>query len=81
MLKAGMAGLCGLSLPRLLEAKEQVQVRGNGSVPQKSVILIWMTGGPSQIDTWDLKPGAIRKRVFDAREAFRRAMIQSGYRE
>ena len=25
--------------------------------PQPSVILLWMTGGPSQIDTWDPKPG------------------------
>jgi len=30
---------------------------------------------------WNLKPGAIRKRVFDAREAFRKAMIALGYRE
>jgi DNA-directed RNA polymerase specialized sigma24 family protein len=30
---------------------------------------------------WNLKQGAIRKRVFDAREAFRRAMLQLGYRE
>jgi RNA polymerase sigma-70 factor (ECF subfamily) len=30
---------------------------------------------------WNLKPGAIRKRVFDAREAFRRAMNQLGYFE
>ena len=26
---------------------------------QKSVILLWMGGGPSTIDIWDLKPGAI----------------------
>lgn len=30
---------------------------------------------------WNLKPGAIRKRVFDAREAFRKAMIELGYQE
>ena len=30
---------------------------------------------------WNLKPGAIRKRVFDAREAFRKAMIALGYKE
>ena len=30
---------------------------------------------------WTAKPGAIRKRVFDAREAFRRAMIDLGYNE
>ncbi len=30
---------------------------------------------------WNLKPGAIRKRVFDAREAFRREMVALGVRE
>jgi RNA polymerase sigma-70 factor (ECF subfamily) len=30
---------------------------------------------------WNLKPGAIRKRVFDAREAFRKAMLELGYNE
>ena len=30
---------------------------------------------------WNLKPGAIRKRVFDAREAFRREMIALGVHE
>lgn len=28
---------------------------------------------------WNIKPGALRKRIFDAREAFRRAMIAEGY--
>jgi RNA polymerase sigma-70 factor (ECF subfamily) len=35
----------------------------------------------ARILQWNLKPGAIRKRVFDAREAFRRAMIELGYSE
>jgi RNA polymerase sigma-70 factor, ECF subfamily len=30
---------------------------------------------------WTAKPGAIRKRVFDAREAFRRVMLSLGYNE
>src|SRR5215211_8382404 len=52
LLKAGLAGLAGLSLPGLLAA------RGKGRAPKgKSVILLWMTGGPSHIDTWDPKPG------------------------
>lgn len=52
MLKAGMAGLAGLSLPQLLAAR----VHGAGATSNKSVILLWMTGGPSHIDTWDPKP-------------------------
>ncbi|MGE3801180.1 MAG: RNA polymerase sigma factor [Candidatus Kapaibacterium sp.] len=35
----------------------------------------------AEILGWDLKPGAIRKRVFDAREAFRKEMIALGVRE
>lgn len=51
-LKAGMAGLAGLTLPGLLQARDLA-----GSAPKrKSCILLWMTGGPSQIDTWDPKP-------------------------
>lgn len=51
MLKASVAGMAGLTLPRLLEQRAQ------GSAPaHKSVILLWMTGGPSHIDTWDPKP-------------------------
>lgn len=52
MLTASLSGLAGLSLPQLLEARQ----RSSGSGGHRSVILLWMTGGPSQIDTWDPKP-------------------------
>jgi hypothetical protein len=55
LLKAGVAGLGGLSLPGLLGAREAAAKSGR-SLPQRSVILLWMTGGPSHIDTWDPKP-------------------------
>ena len=51
MLKAGLAGVAGLSLPGLLKAQA-----GSGAKTGKSVILLWMAGGPSHIDTWDPKP-------------------------
>jgi uncharacterized protein (DUF1501 family) len=45
----------GLTLPGLLQARaEQKASRRRGT----SVILYWMAGGPSHIDTYDLKPGA-----------------------
>jgi uncharacterized protein (DUF1501 family) len=53
MLKCGLAGIAGLSLPDLL--KLRAQAAGSVNRP-KSVILLWMTGGPSHIDTWDPKP-------------------------
>lgn len=49
--KAGLAGVAGLTLPGLLRAKAD-----NPAVKRKSVILLWMTGGPSHIDTLDPKP-------------------------
>lgn len=55
LLKAGVAGLGGLSVPALLQARAEASLRGR---PQsaRSVILLWMTGGPSHLDTWDPKP-------------------------
>ena len=51
----GMAGLASVPLSRLLRAKEQSVTAGN---PDKdtSTILIWLDGGPSHMDTYDMKP-------------------------
>lgn len=46
----------GLTVPRLLQHRAQAIEKGKRSPGQKSVILLWMTGGPSHIDTWDPKP-------------------------
>jgi hypothetical protein len=56
MLKASLAGLAGLSVPRLLQTQAQAASAGRSTAGPKSVILLWMTGGPSHIDTWDPKP-------------------------
>lgn len=56
MLKAGLAGIAGLSLPQLLQARAQAAQSGQQMKSGKSVILLWMAGGPSHIDTWDPKP-------------------------
>lgn len=56
MLKAGLAGMAGLSLPALLRSQGEAAAAGRAMPTGKSVILLWMTGGPSHIDTWDPKP-------------------------
>src|SRR3954453_18582577 len=56
MLKAGMAGLAGLTLPDLLRCRAQASGAGEPIGGSKAVILLWMAGGPSQVDTWDPKP-------------------------
>jgi hypothetical protein len=53
-LQTGLAGMGGLSLPGLLNAADT----GAAGKPKKSVILFWLSGGPSQIDMWDPKPDA-----------------------
>ena len=53
-LSAGFLGLGGLALPQLLQAREEA-----GSTAKKtSVIYIELTGGPTQIETYDPKPEA-----------------------
>ena len=55
LLKLSAAGVIGYSMSGWLEvlAKQTIQI------PQrhKSCILLWMSGGPSQTDTFDPKPG------------------------
>lgn len=66
MLKAGMAGMAGLTLPGLLQARTEAAQTGANVSKNKAVILLWMAGGPSHIDTWDPKPG----RPFENRGPF-----------
>jgi hypothetical protein len=53
-LKAGFLGLAGLSLPDLF----RLRARGAASDRDTAVILLWLDGGPSQIETYDPKPDA-----------------------
>lgn len=55
LLQVGGAGLLGLSLPRVLAAETAQRVT-NGRA--KSVIFLFLFGGPSQLETFDLKPDA-----------------------
>jgi hypothetical protein len=56
MLKASLAGIAGLSVPDLLRCRAAALEKGQPIKANRSVILLWMTGGPSHIDTWDPKP-------------------------
>jgi uncharacterized protein (DUF1501 family) len=59
-LQVGAAGLLGLSLPSFLAAEAKAKAAGTGSrgAKAKSVILVWLAGGPATIDMWDTKPDA-----------------------
>ncbi len=55
-MKVGLQGIAGLSVPMLLRQRSEAVAAGRPSARKKSVILLWMAGGPSHIDTWDPKP-------------------------
>ncbi len=50
-------GMLGLGLPDVLRLQAQART-GRRTGKAKSCILIFLFGGPSQLDTWDLKPDA-----------------------
>lgn len=56
LLKAGTLGAVGLSLPRLLAAREAG--RTDPAKDDRACILIFNLGAPSQLDTFDMKPNA-----------------------
>lgn len=53
-LRVGAIPLMGLELSKLL-ASESAQ---SGEATARNIILVWLDGGPSTIDMWDLKPSA-----------------------
>lgn len=53
-LQVGASSVLGLSLADLI--KQRATANPEGRV--KSVVLLWLWGGPSQLDTWDPKPNA-----------------------
>jgi hypothetical protein len=52
----GALGLGGLTLPALLRRRATAAAADRG--PGKSVILVWLRGGASHIDSFDMKPAA-----------------------
>jgi len=53
-LRIGTLGVAGLTLPDLLRAEEKARVRNS----HKSVIMVFLPGGPPHLDMFDLKPVA-----------------------
>ncbi|MCA9087818.1 MAG: DUF1501 domain-containing protein [Planctomycetaceae bacterium] len=53
-LRIGALGIAGLTLPQLLRAEAMAGARATG----RSIINIYLAGGPTHLDTFDLKPAA-----------------------
>lgn len=58
LLQCGLSALGGLSLSRLMELQAASGTSLSPTADRKSVILFWLSGGPSQLDMWDPKPDA-----------------------
>ncbi len=56
-LRLGGLGVGGLTLPGFLQLESAVASQGRSKSP-KSVIILFLSGGPAQQDMWDLKPDA-----------------------
>jgi hypothetical protein len=58
LLKVGSLGLLGMTLADSLRARALAASGATSSASDRSVILIWLDGGPPQHETYDPKPGA-----------------------
>ena len=58
-LKAGSLGFLGMHLSQFLRAASTSGANGKA----QSCILLWLEGGPSQVDTWDPKPSSAFKPI------------------
>jgi hypothetical protein len=59
-LQTGVSGLAGLGLAGMLGGAAQAATSAapSSNTNRKSVILFWLSGGPSHLDMWDPKPNA-----------------------
>src|SRR5438552_16901853 len=57
MLQAGAISYLGLSLPQLLRADDRHSTRTEKRTAD-ACILVFLNGGPSHLDMWDMKPDA-----------------------
>jgi hypothetical protein len=54
-IKAGALGFLGMNLAQALRLQAATPPRVAEGAKAKSCILVWLEGGPSQVDTWDPK--------------------------
>jgi hypothetical protein len=56
VLRVGVLAPLGLALADLLRLQEAQAAQGRPAERKKAVLLLWQHGGPSHLDTYDLKP-------------------------
>ena len=58
LLQAGGLGFLNLGIPGMVAARVDANPARPAGAAEKSCIFILLCGGPSHLDTWDLKPDA-----------------------
>src|SRR5262245_8787838 len=58
VLAVGVLGFAGLALPDVLRLQSSAAPATQSAARGKSVIMIWLRGGASHIDSYDMKPNA-----------------------
>ena len=56
LLQAGLTGFTGLTLPGLYRARAEAAATTKNQ--ETAIILVWLRGGQSHLDTFDMKPQA-----------------------
>ena len=51
-------GTLSLGMPGVVMGSDKVNASGQAVASEKSCIFILLCGGPSHVDTWDMKPDA-----------------------
>ena len=65
-LRVGSLGLLGVSLEQYLAARQIMAATGqdvDAKARARACVMIWLHGGPSQMDTWDPKPDSAFKPI------------------
>ena len=54
----GGMGALSLGMPGMVMGSDKLDASGKAVAAEKSCIFVLLCGGPSHIDTWDMKPDA-----------------------
>src|SRR5262245_32285333 len=57
-LLVGGMGALSLGIPGMVMGSDKLDASGNAVAAEKSCIFVLLCGGPSHVDTWDMKPDA-----------------------
>jgi Protein of unknown function (DUF1501) len=57
LIAGGLGALC-LGMPGVVLGSDKLDAQGNAVAAEKSCIFVLLCGGPSHVDTWDMKPDA-----------------------